>query len=202
MCGLFAADIAGFTRADRDDDIRWDLRRAMYGILETAFDECRMPWKLCTHEDRGDGPLVVVPAEISALPLISSLPERLRDLIQQHNRDVLEPARIQLRVAVHMGPVRHDGEGFVGSDFDLLFRMLDVRLLKKMLADSGAELALITSDYVYKTVIVRRPSLANPAAFMKVNARVKQTPVHGWIHLPGAPPPMLKARFAAWVPLH
>ena len=160
----------------------------MYGILETAFDECRMPWKLCIHEDRGDGPLVVVPAEISALPLISCLPERLHDFIRQHNRDAREPARIQLRVAVHMGPVRHDGEGFVGSDFDYLFRMLDVRPFKQKLADSGAELALITSSYVYQTVIVRRPSLANPAAFTEVNARVKQTPVHAWMSLPGAPP--------------
>ena len=36
--------------------------------------------------------------------------------------------------AAHIGPVEHDGHGFVGTDINLLFRMLDARPLKTALA--------------------------------------------------------------------
>jgi hypothetical protein len=31
------------------------------------------------------------------------------------------------RAAAHIGPVEHDAHGFVGTDINLLFRMLDAR---------------------------------------------------------------------------
>jgi len=96
-------------------------------------------------------------------------------------------ARIQLRVAVHIGPVHHDGHGFVGDDVNLLFRMLDARSLKQMLADSGAEVGVIVSRYVYENVIRRRPNLIDPAAFKPLNVRVKLTRIRAWAYLPGPP---------------
>jgi hypothetical protein len=66
--------------------------------------------------------------------------------VRRHNRVVREPARIEMRAAAHIGPVHHDGNGFVGSDLNLLSRMLDARRLKQTLADNDAELALITSS--------------------------------------------------------
>jgi hypothetical protein len=98
------------------------------------------------------------------------IPERLRRLVRRHNRVSCEAARIQLRVAAHIGPVHNDGHGFVGRDVNLLFRLLDARSLKRMLAQSGAEVAFITSGYVYENVIRRRPSLVDPALFRPVGS--------------------------------
>ena len=82
-----------------------------------------------------------------------------------------------MRAAAHVGPARHDGNGFVGSGLNLLVRMLDARRLKQTLADKDAELALITSSYVYESVILRHPSLADPLA---TRPTPRGRPHHDW----------------------
>jgi hypothetical protein len=95
-----------------------------------------------------------------------------------------DAAQIQLRAAAHLGPVNHDGHGFAGTDVDFLFRMLDARPLKHALASSGADLALIASDYVYRNIVCRHPSLVSPAAFWPVRFQVKYTRARAWIYVP------------------
>jgi hypothetical protein len=68
--------------------------------------------------------------------------------------------------------------------------MLDARPLKDALAGSGAELALIVSDYVYRTVVCRYPSLASPGAFRPVRFQVKYARARAWSYLPGTLPPL------------
>lgn len=187
VCTLFAVDIAGFTGTYRDDDIRLYLHEVLYRILEKAFDGSGISWASCFHEDRGDGVLVVVPPAIACTCIIDPLPERLRGLIRRHNHVSCEAAGIQLRAAAHIGPVEHDGHGFVSSDINLLFRMLDARPLKRALTGSGSELALIVSDYVYRNVVCRYPSRVSPDAFQPIRFQVKYTRAPAWTYLPGAP---------------
>jgi class 3 adenylate cyclase len=189
VCALFAVDIVGFTKPNRDDDIRLYLHEQLYEILEKAFDHAGIPWNNCFHEDRGDGVLVVVPPSIAYRGIIDPLPERLRSLIRRHNHVSCEAAGIQLRAAAHVGPVDHDGHGFVGSDINLLFRLLEARPLKRALTGSRAELGLIVSDYVYSTVVCRYPSLVSPDAFRPVRFQIKYTRAQAWIYLPGHPEP-------------
>ena len=85
LCAVFAVDIAGFTRPDRDDDIRRYLHEKLYEYLRKAFEDSDLPWEECFGEDRGDGALIVVPPGISFKGLIRPLPERLRSLIRRHN---------------------------------------------------------------------------------------------------------------------
>lgn len=184
VCALFAVDIAGFTRPDRDDDIRMFMREELYRILERAFDGSGIPWRGCFREDRGDGALVVIPPGIAATGIIDPMPGRLGSLIRRHNHVARDVAHIQLRVAAHIGPVDYDGHGFVGADVDFLFRMLDARPLKHALASTGADLALIVSNYVYSNVVSRHPSLVSPAAFRPVRFQVKYTKSRAWIYLP------------------
>ncbi len=132
--------------------------------------------------------LVVVPPGIACSGLIDPLPERLRSLIRRHNHVSCEAAGIQLRAAVHIGPVHHDGHGFVSSDIDFLFRMLEARPLKRALTGSGAELALIISGYVYRNVVCRYPSLLSPDFFQRVRFQIKDTRALAWTYLPGTPP--------------
>jgi|SRR5580693_8395926 hypothetical protein len=184
ICPVFAVDIAGFTRPDRDDDIRLFLREELYRILERAFDRSGVPWTSCFHEDRGDGVLVVVPPEFAANGIIDPLPERLRSLIRRHNHVTRDAAQMQLRAAAHLGPVDHDGYGFVGTDVDFLFRMLEARPLRDALTSTGADLVLIISDYVYRNIVSRHPSLVSPAAFRLVRFQVKYTKTAAWIYDP------------------
>ncbi|HEV2256361.1 MAG TPA: hypothetical protein VGS06_24710 [Streptosporangiaceae bacterium] len=157
----------------------------MYEMLETAFDRSDVPWADCFHEDRGDGVLVVAPAIIPAA-MLAPIPDRLRALIRRHNRVSCEAAQIQLRTAVHLGPIHHDGYGFVGADVNLLCRLLDARQLKQRLVGSLTEIGLITSDYFYVNVIRRQPSFVDPVLFDSVRIRVKETRARAWVYLPGS----------------
>jgi hypothetical protein len=189
VCPMFAVDIAGFTRADRNSEIRLYLRRSLYQILQEAFQGSGLPWAECHHEDRGDGVLIIVPPHIPGYGLIDPLPERLRGLIRRHNRLSHESAQMQLRAAATIGPVDRDDHGLVGDDLNQLFRMLDARPLRRALTDSGAELALVISRYVHDNLVIQHPSLVNPALFRPLNTRVKRTRIHAWIYVPGQQPP-------------
>jgi hypothetical protein len=187
VCAMLAVDMAEFTRPDRDDDHRMFMHEELYRILEQAFDGSGIPWTACFSEDRGDGVLVIVSPGIGATGIIDPLPERLRSLIRRHNHVSSAAARIQLRAAAHLGPVHHDGHGFVGTDIDFLFRMLDARPLKYALASAGADFALIVSDYVYGNIVSRHPSLVSPTAFQRVRFQVKHTRAQAWTYVPSAP---------------
>ena len=185
MCAVLAVDIVGFTRPDRDDEIRRYLHEKLYEYLQAGFDDSGIPWQDCFNEDRGDGALIVVPPGISFKGLIHPLPDMLRDLIRRHNHVSRESAEIQLRIAAHIGPVDYDGHGFVGTDVNLAFRILEARPVKRMLADSGAELCLAVSDYVYQSFVCHYPSLLRPDTFRAVRFQVKNTRARAWAYLPG-----------------
>jgi hypothetical protein len=186
LCGLFGVDIVGFNGWRRDDDIQMYVHKSLYEMLEAAFDGADVPWSCCVHEDRGDGALVVVPPMIPVAGLVT-VPERLRFLVRRHNHVSCDAARVQLRVAMHIGPVRYDGYGFVGHDVSLLFRLLNARPLRRMLSESGGEVAFIASATVYEQVIRRRPSLVDPALFQRLPVQVKETRTRAWACAPSAP---------------
>jgi hypothetical protein len=202
VCPALAFDIAGFTRPDRDEEVRIYLRKILYEILWEALEGSGIPWDWCHHEDSGDGVLVIAPPDLPAHGIVNPLPERLRDLIRLHNRMSSPAARIQVRAAAHIGHVYRDDHGLVGDDINLLFRMLDSKPLRAALtgprsgsgpgtrtaAGPGAELALAISASMYDNVVRRHPALAGPALFRHVNTRVKGTRVNAWIHVPGASP--------------
>jgi hypothetical protein len=208
ICTLFAVDVAGFNGCRRDDDIQLYVHKSLYEMLQASFDRSDVPWFGCAHEDRGDGVLVIVPPMIPVTGLLDPIPGRLRRLVRRHNRVSCEAAHIQLRIALHIGPVHYDGHGFVGRDVTLLCRLLDARSLKRMLALSNAEAAFITSGYVYDNVIRRRPSLVDPALFQPLSVRVKETRTRAWAYLlgalleaergPGKPGPASNLAKAAW----
>jgi hypothetical protein len=190
VCAVFAVDIVGFTRPDRDDDIRLYLHQQLYEYLRAAFDDAGVPWAECFCEDRGDGALVVIPPEISAKGLIDPLPEKLRGFIRRHNHVSSAAAQLQLRAALNIGPLEHDRHGFVGTDVNFAFRMLESRPLKRMLAASGAELGLVVSDYVYRSLVCRYPSRVRPGAFQAVRFQAKNTRARAWTYLPGTATPV------------
>jgi hypothetical protein len=188
LCGLFAIDIVGFNGRQRDDDIQIYVHTSLYTIVQAAFDRSDIAWSACAHEDRGDGILIVVPPTIPAGRLADTIPDRLRELIRVHNRVSCEAARIQVRTAAHIGPVHHDGHGFVGHSLCLLYRLLDARSFRRILSASSAEVAFIISDYMYENVTRRHSSIMDPALFQRLLVRAKETKTRAWVYVPGQLP--------------
>jgi class 3 adenylate cyclase len=185
VCTLVAVDIVGFTKPERDDATRLHLHEVLYRILEQAFDASGIPWAGCFVEDRGDGALIVIPPTFGARATVDPLPERLRILIGRHNHVSSDGARIQLRVAVHAGPVDHDGYGFIGSDVNFLFRMLNARSLSAALVDSDADVACIVSEDIYRNTVCRFPGMVSPDDFRRTRFQVKHTKGRALIYVPG-----------------
>jgi hypothetical protein len=189
VCAMCAFDIAGFTRPGRDEEVQSHLRHTLYNLVREAFTGSGIPWDTCPQQDRGDGPLVIIPPGIAPHVIIFPLPERIRLLIRRYNRFAIPTARLQVRAALNIGPVYRDEHGYSGEDINLVCRMLDARPLRRVLTDTGTELALMVSDRVHDTIVLRHPSLADPAYFRPVKTRVKRTRIDAWIYAPPAPAP-------------
>jgi hypothetical protein len=186
-CPMLAFDLVGFTRPDRDQDVRRHIHKMLYEQLEQALEESRIPLDRCYHAGRGDGPLIVVPPDISAEGIINLFPARLSDSIRRYNRMSCPAAQIQVRAAAHLGTVYHDGHDLVSDDINLLFRILDARPLRTALASTDASLALAISGPMYDSVVRGHPALVGPARPRHINTTVKGTRVNAWIYVPGVP---------------
>jgi hypothetical protein len=187
-CVIFAVDVAGFTDVKRDDEVQLAVRDAMYEVLIGAFNGARLPWDECLHEDRGDGILIIIPAKMPSATVVDPLLDHVRAGLRRHNRLASDAAAIQLRAAVHIGEVYSDAYGLAGMAINHLFRLLDAPVFKQALADSGADVGLIVSDYYFESVVRPGPGMIDPATFRPVAVEVKRTRTHGWVHLPGAAP--------------
>ena len=125
---------------------------------------------------------------ISTGLLVSQLLDPLLSKLRHHNKVSSPAAQIQLRLALHAGLVTRDANGFAGQAAIHLFRILDAPPVKRELAVSGADLALIASDYVYDNFIRNARGPVNPDAYTHVKVNVKNTRTRAWYRLAGGPP--------------
>ena len=186
-CTIVFTDIAGYSSRVRDENDRLEVRRAMYTALRESFEESRVPWDACYSEDRGDGALIVVPPRIPTAAVIDPMIAALGMRLRRHNHRSSEAVRIQLRVALDVGPVLPDPPGVSGWTIINAARLLDAAPFKERLATTGADLGVIASRFVYDSVIAHSPGYVNADEYEPIDCRVKETDIEGWIHLRGMP---------------
>jgi hypothetical protein len=184
-CGLLTIDIVSFCDPDRGDHVRQHLRDSMYDVLNKGLAGCRIPADDVYCEDRGDGVVLVTAPHIRTAVLISSLIDWIHTGIHRHNEVSSERAQMRLRVGVHAGEVRTDDHGLVGTAINHVFRLTDAPVLKSMLADSDAEVGLITSDRVYEEVVRQIPGPVELTEYRSVEVRSKETIAPAWVRLLG-----------------
>ncbi len=188
-CSIFVMDVAGFGDRRRNDSDRLAVRLALYDILRSAFEESGVPWAECYHEDRGDGVVIVVPPAIATARVVDPLLALLAAGLRQHNRRASDVVRIQLRAALHVGPVGHDAEGLTGQALIHAARIVDAPVLKERLAAARADLVFAASAYVYEHVISPGPGQVDPAGYERVECEVKESHITAWIQLAGSVSP-------------
>jgi tetratricopeptide (TPR) repeat protein len=186
---VVAFDVEGFSDPHRDDAAQTAVRARVYELVREAFDSAGVPWADCTHEDRGDGAIVLVPAEISKVLLLDPLPGHLSAALTDHNRDAPLAERIRLRLAVHAGEISVDQHGLSGIDLIEACRMLDADELRGALRHSPVPLAVIVSGTVYDGIVRHRHRTIDPSTYHPVTIEVKRTKLPAWIHLPGTRTP-------------
>jgi CRP-like cAMP-binding protein/tetratricopeptide (TPR) repeat protein len=184
-CSVLFTDVAGFGDPRRNDGDREAVRRALYEISRSAFEASGVEWANCYYEDRGDGTVIVVPPTIATVRVVDPLIPELASRLRQYNRRASDVVQIQLRVALHVGPVGRDAEGLNGEAIIVAARILDAPVLKARLAADRADLMFAASDYVYDHVIRHCVGRVDSAAFEHVDYQVKKTRVSAWVHLAG-----------------
>jgi hypothetical protein len=185
-CSILLTDIASFGDPRRDDHDRRVVRGVMYAILRDAFEISDVPWPDCYWEDRGDGALFIVPPLIPTVSVVDPFLARVAATLRRHNRQASDAVRIQLRVALHVGPVVPDPHGVSGHAVNYTARLLDSPVLKEQLAATAADVGFIASEFVYDNVIGHAPGYVDPATYRQVEFRVKESQIRAWIHLAGA----------------
>lgn len=183
-CTIVYTDIASFSAWHRTDEDRRVVRRVMYELVQWACEESAVPWTACHREDRGDGTLLVIPPEVPTGHAIDPLLTTLAGGLWRHNRSATEAVRLQLRLALHVGPVVSDIGGVTGHSIIHTARLLDSPVLKKELSRTGADLGFITSPFVFEGSIRHGSSRPGVADFREVAFRVKETSGSAWMWLP------------------
>jgi CRP-like cAMP-binding protein/tetratricopeptide (TPR) repeat protein len=184
-CSILFTDVAGFGNPQRLDPDREVVRAALYQILRASFEASGVPWPDCYYEDRGDGAVIVVPPTISTLRVVDPLIPELAWRLRQYNRRASEVVLIQLRAALHVGPVGKDAEGLTGQAVIGTARIVDAPVVKDRLADARADLIFAVSDYVFDHVVRHGAGRVDSGAFEHVEDQVKESRVSAWIHLAG-----------------
>jgi hypothetical protein len=198
-CTILAVDIEGFGDQRRTIPNQLAMRNGLYRILRQAFDAARIPWAACYCEDRGDGVILLAPAQIPKAPFVDSLPHALIAGIRQHNSVHPAEEQIRLRMVLNAGEVAFDQHGVTASSINLACRLLSAPALKAALADSQGVLALITSEWFFDDV-VRHSSGTNHTEFRPVHVLVKETSTVGWVARPDHPYRPENTRFAVLPP--
>jgi CRP-like cAMP-binding protein len=182
-CSILFTDISAFGSPGRDDVDRRIIRRVMYDILQGAFERSEISWRACHRDDRGDGALIIIPPDIATKSVVDPLLLHVAARLKHHNHYASEAIRVQLRVALHVGPVVSDAEGVSGEAIILAARLMDAPTFKEQLAASAVDLGIIVSNFVYETVIKHGRGFINPADYSQVEMQVKESKFTAWIHL-------------------
>ena len=176
-CTVLRTDVVGFGARTRNDEDRLIIRQATLDMTQTALESL---WDECSWEDRGDGLLMVVPPAVPTTKVMEHLLTGLPLALKRHNHIYADAVQIQLRVAVDVGPVVTDIMGVSGEAIIVTARLVDAPTLKAAIAKSGANLGVITSAFVYETVIRHG---RDPAGYRQIQVDVKESRIPAWMQI-------------------
>jgi hypothetical protein len=92
---IVVVDVEGFGDSRRTNEHQVAVRAGLYRAVRQAFDTAGVSWLACDREDRGDGVLILAPADVLKAPLIETVPDTLVAALREHN--CTHPAEERIR---------------------------------------------------------------------------------------------------------
>jgi len=185
-CTIVVSDVAGFGDPGRTNANQTRVRDGLWWATERAFLRAGIAWDVCRREDRGDGILVLAPADIPKPLFADLLPITLAVALGVHNGAHPPEEQINLRIAIHAGEIHYDRHGVTGAALIHAVRLLDSTTLKGALAASSEELAIASSSWFYDEVI-RHSEHSQATAYTPATVTSKETTTSAWIRLVADP---------------
>jgi hypothetical protein len=163
-------------------------QRRLSDVLAFAFSEVGLVPGEYEVQEQGDGGLALLPTggTVDEPRLIVGLLNALRTALTELNDDLVEAARVRLRVALHEGVVHPAPHGYVGPAVIEVCRLRDADPVRSALADSNAVLVAVVADGLYHDVLSQGYHGLPGTAFTPVDVHVKAFRARAWIYLPGA----------------
>jgi class 3 adenylate cyclase len=182
---IVAVDIEGFGARQANPE-QLAVRDGLYRCLRESLARSEIPWDVCYHEDRGDGVVFLIPAEIPKEFLVARFLAEFCAALRRHNEATEGKGKIRVRLVMHAGEVHRDAYGVAGTAVNVAFRLLEAEPLKQALASSHGALAVIVSPWFFDGVIRHVPA-GEPASYRQVPVSVKETQTLAWICRPDDP---------------
>ncbi|ACY95998.1 MULTISPECIES: hypothetical protein [Thermomonospora] len=181
---IVVVDIKEFGR--RPDGAQKQLRKRLYRVMWNALDAAGIVREdVHPPQDRGDGAFWILPTWVSPAELTGPLVRQLHRELQQ-DADSDPEGAMRVRVALHIGKVSKDSNGWVGTDLNTACRLVDADELRRVL-ELGARplMALILSRQWREEVRHRHIEGLDLKSGWPVRIAVKEVADTAWIHLPG-----------------
>jgi hypothetical protein len=175
-CTVLRTDVVGFSSSARTPKDRYLIRNALFRMTDTMLRGIAN----VKSEDRGDGMLTVVWPDIPTWMIVDRLLRRMLPALLEYNRTHCDSTRFQLRAAIDVGPVISDTGGFSGDALIYISRLVDALPFKQAMATSGASLGIITTSFIYETVLKHDPGLAG---YCQVRIKVKEYKNSVWMRV-------------------
>jgi hypothetical protein len=163
-------------------------QQRLVDVLEFAFGEAGLAADDYEVQEQGDGGIAFLPTggTVNEPRLIVGLIGALRDALTELNEDLVEKAKIRLRVGLGQGVVHRAAHGHVGPAVVDVCRLRDSGPVRTMLSASGSPLVVVASDGLYNDVLAHGYHGLPGSAFTPVDVQVKTFAGRAWIYLPGA----------------
>lgn len=185
-CIAVDAQAYGSNNDRRQSEIQHDLPRLLDRAARGAGLD-REQWQI---QRKGDEQLAVRPIDGKEPRLVDDYIRHLAAELRAYNRQRVPEAHMRLRAVIHQGLVELADNGFAGTAVVATARLLNAEPLYDALAEHpGADLALLLSDEVFRSMVVGRHTTLVPEDFARVDVRVKEYEAPAWLRVPelGAP---------------
>lgn len=175
--------------AKQTDPERVAVRQAVFRVLDEAFRDAGLERRTCDVQDRGDGLLFLVPADVPKTQLLNRLPGSLVHHLNEHNRG--RARRLRMRAAFHAGEVIRTDRGYVGGALAPPTDLLASAQLRTVQQVADTDLVVAVTETFYRAVVEAGPVVDEQARYRRVVVEFDGHSGPAWIHIPvEAPAPV------------
>ncbi|MFJ6075644.1 hypothetical protein ACIQFU_33245 [Streptomyces sp. NPDC093065] len=165
----------------RQSEIQHDLPRLLDRAARASGLD-RAQWHI---QRKGDEQLAVRPVDGQEPRIVDDYVRHLVAELREYNLQRVPEARMRLRAAIHHGLVELADNGFAGAAVVATARLLNAPALYASLdARTEADLVLLLSDGVYRSVVQGGHTTLTSEDFTPVGVRVKDYEDTAWIRVP------------------
>lgn len=164
----------------------YQTQQRLADVLDFAFEEAGVASADREVQEQGDGGIALLPTggAVDEPRLIVGLLRALQTGLTELNEDLVEAARIRLRVALQEGVVHRAAHGYVGLAVVEVCRLRDAEPVRQALVASSGPMVVAVADSLYRDVLAHGFHGLPGAAFVPVEVHVKTFSGKAWIYRP------------------